>query len=95
MTTYEMEAKPSNAAYVAKLRSTPTGEEEHVAGGADSSVYGPVEIVWYPDRLTITALGAGPASMIETSLSGDGRDVVFELRLPSLDELGDFVPGAD
>ncbi len=91
MTMYEVEARP----FVAKLRATPTGDDERVDGDADSSVYGPVEIVWYPDRLRITALGAGSASRIETCLGGCGQDVVFELRLPSLDELASRVPGAD
>jgi hypothetical protein len=91
MTTYEVEATP----FVAKLRATPAGEGELVSGDADSSVYGPVEIVWYPDRLTITAVGAGAASLIDTCLCGCGQDVVFELRLPGLDELANRLPGAD
>jgi hypothetical protein len=44
----------------------------------------------------ITALNVGPASITETYLDGDAsRDVVFEIRLPSLDELIETVPGAD
>ncbi len=62
-------------------------------GEESASVYGPVEIVWYPDRLKITALGAGPASITEWYF--DGNDIVVELRPPSLDELPERVPGAD
>jgi hypothetical protein len=94
MATRELQ-NPSNATYIAKVTSTPAGESELVPGDADAAVYGPVEVAWYPDRLKITALGAGPASVIETYLSGKGRDIVIEIRLPSLDELMETVPGAD
>lgn len=96
MATRELQSRPSNATYVAKVRSTPAGEIEHVPGDADASVYGPVEIAWYPDRLKITALGAGPAFITEAYLSGEAaQDVIIEIRLPSLDELPEMVPGAD
>ena len=87
--------KPTTATYVAMLRSTPGGEIKLVPGDEDASVYGPVEIVWYPDHLRITALDAGPASIAESYLSSEGQDVIIEIRPPSLDEMMDLVPGAD
>lgn len=74
---------------------TPAGELELEPGGGDDSVYGPVEIAWYPDRLTITALGAGRGSLLDEHLSGQGQDIVVEIRTPALDELAEIVPGAD
>ena len=85
----------SNTTYTAKVTSTPAGEIKLVPGDADASVYGPVEIAWYPDRLEITALGAGRASITEAYLSDEGQDVVIEIRPPGLDELMETVPGAD
>lgn len=93
MTTQELERIGT---CIARLRSTPSGEIELVPGDDSASVYGPVEIAWYRDQLRITALGAGPASI--TSVYSDGeaeQDVVVEIRLPSLDELTETVPGAD
>lgn len=58
----------------------------------DDSVYGPVEIAWYPDHLEVTALGAGRASVSDACC---GEDVTIEIRPPSLDELVETVPGAD
>lgn len=72
----------------------PAGEITLRPGDGDASAYGPVEIAWYPDRLRITALGAGRASITE-DLTGEGQDVVIEIRPPSLDELPETVPGAD
>jgi hypothetical protein len=67
-----------------------------VPGDENASVYGPVEIAWYPDRVRVTAVGAGPASITRTYTSGEAaQDVVVEIRLPSLDELTETVPGAD
>ena len=95
MTTRELQGKRSNATYTAKARVTSEGETELEPGGGDASAYGPVEISWYPDRLTITAVGAGRASMIDEYLSGNGQDITIEIRPPSLDELMETVPGAD
>jgi hypothetical protein len=96
MTTRELQGRPSNATYIAKVRSTPAGVIELVPGDVDASVYGPVEIAWYPDRLKITALSAGPASITEAYLSGEAtQDVIVEIRMPSLDELTETMPGAD
>jgi len=82
-------------ACIAKVRSAPSGEVRLVPGDDGDSVYGPVEIEWYPDRLRIRALGVGPASLRRTFLSDDAQDVVVEIRLPGLDELPETVPGAD
>jgi hypothetical protein len=95
MTTRELQGNLSNATCIAKVRVTPAGETEVVPGDVDASVYGPVEIAWYADRLKITALGAGRASMIDEYLSGKGHDITIEIRPPSLDELMEIVPGAD
>ena len=96
MTTRVLPRTPSTAAYVARVTSTPAGAIELVPGDEDASAYGPVEIAWYPDRLKITALNAGPASITRSYLSGGAtQDVVVEIRLPSLDELAETVPGAD
>ena len=70
-----------------KVRTIPTGDAE--------AAYGPVEIAWYPDRLEITAVGAGQAAVTEARPSADGRDVVVEIRLPALDEVVEAMPGAD
>ncbi len=95
MTTSELQRERSRTTPVARVRSTPAGAVDQVPGDEDASAYGPVEITWFPDRLTITVVGAGPASMTGTYLSGGGQDVTIEVRLPSLDELIDAVPGAD
>jgi len=79
----------------ARLKATPTGKVELVPGDGDASAYGPVEIVWYPDHLEITALGAGRATVTEGFTSGIGEDVVVEIRPPTLAELTETVPGAD
>lgn len=79
--------------YTAKVRATPAGEFELLAGGAEAPAYGPVEIAWYADHLEITALGAGSASVTEAYPSG--RDVIVEIRPPGLDDLMETVPGAD
>ena len=95
MTTFELE-KPTTGTCVARARSTPAGEIELEPGDDDASAYGPVEIAWYPDRVEITAVGAGPASITRTYSSGEAaQDVVVEIRLPGLDELTETVPGAD
>lgn len=81
---------------VAVLRSNPDGEVELVAGDASESAFGPVEIAWFPDRVRITALGAGPGSVLDTYLAGEAaQDIVVEIRLPELDELAERLPGAD
>ncbi len=93
MTTLELE---TNETCIARVRSTPAGDIELAPGDESASVYGPVEIEWYADRLTITALGAGPASLTTVHTCGEAnQDVVVEIRLPSLDELTETVPGAD
>lgn len=93
MTTRELER---NETCVARVRTTPSGEVELVAGDENGSVYGPVEIAWYPDRVRVTAVGAGPASITKAYVSGEAaQDVVVEIRLPGLDELTETVPGAD
>jgi hypothetical protein len=96
MTTLELQARRPSAPCVAKVRATPAGVTELVPADADASAYGPVEIAWYADRLVITAVHAGPASITETHPGGEAaQDVVVEIRLPSLDELTETVPGAD
>jgi hypothetical protein len=93
MTTQELHRIGS---CVARLRATPAGDVELAPGDDTGSVYGPVEIAWYRDRLRVKILGAGPASIASVRSEGEAaQDVVFELRLPSLDELPDMVPGAD
>ena len=93
MTTREL---TRSDACVARVRSTPAGEIDLVPGDADASVYGPVEIAWYADRVEVTAVGAGPASRARTFTRGAAnQDVVVEIRLPRLDELTEVVPGAD
>jgi hypothetical protein len=93
MTTLELERSET---CIARVRSTPAGEIELLPGDEGASVYGAVEIEWYADRLTITALGAGPASLTKAYTCGEAdQDVVVEIRLPSLDELTETVPGAD
>jgi hypothetical protein len=77
------------------MRATPAGYIKLVPGDADASAYGPVDIAWYPDRLEITALGAGRATVTEGFMSGIGEDIVVEIRPPTLDELTETVPGAD
>jgi hypothetical protein len=94
-TTRESRGDLSNATCIAKASVTPAGEITLVQGDVDASAYGPVEIAWYPDRLEITALGAGSFSITEGSLSGNGQDVIVEIRPPSLDALMETVPGAD
>ena len=63
---------------------------------AARSVYGPVEIEWYPDRLRITIPGAGLIAVREPyACRGDGAAAVLEIAPPGLDELTETVPGAD
>jgi hypothetical protein len=98
MTTSESEARPLEGSCIAKVRSTPAGEIELALVQRDdrSCAFGPVEIAWYPDRLKVTVLGAGSASITNAYLSGEAaQDVTLEIRLPSLDELTETVPGAD
>lgn len=86
----------SELAYIATLRASPDGDVALERGEEALSPFGPVEVAWYPDRLRITALGAGPGSMMDTYLAGEAaQDVVVEIRLPSLDELAETLPGAD
>ena len=93
MTTQELQRIGS---CVARLRATPSGDVELAPGEDLESVYGPVEIAWYRDRLRIKILGGGPASIATVRSEGEAaQDVVFELRLPNLEELPDAVPGAD
>jgi hypothetical protein len=93
MTTHELERI---GACVARLRSTPAGDVDLAPGDESASVYGPVEIAWYRDRLKITAFGAGPASITNVYSDGEAaQDVVLEIRLPRLDELPETIPGAD
>ncbi len=82
MTTSELRHEGS----VAATTASPEGVE---------SAYGDVEIVWYPDRVTIAVPGAGRLSRTGTYLSGDGEDILVEIRLPELDELLETLPGAD
>lgn len=93
MTTQELQRIGS---CVARLKATPSGEVELAPGNDAETVYGPVEIAWYRDRLRVKVLGAGPASIASVRSEGEAaQDVVFEMRLPSLDELPETVPGAD
>ena len=93
MTTLELDKRES---CIARVRSTPAGEIELVPGDESASAYGPVEIAWYADRVRVTALGAGPSSITRAYSSGEAaQDLVVEIRLPSLDELTETVPGAD
>jgi hypothetical protein len=93
MTTRELEREET---CVARLRATPAGDIDLVRGDEDGSVYGPVEIAWYADRMTVTAVGAGPASITRVHAGGEAaQDVVVDIRLPRLDELTEVVPGAD
>jgi len=82
------------ATCAAKVTATPAGDVKLVSGDGEAA-YGPVEIAWYTDRLEITAVGAGRATITEGRLSEDGHDVVVEIRMPALDELQEAVPGAD
>jgi hypothetical protein len=96
MTTPTLERRLTYTECVARVRSTPAGDIDLEPGDEEAAAYGPVEVAWYPDRLTITALNVGPASITEMYLEGEAsQDVVFEIRLPSLDELIETVPGAD
>ncbi|HET7567409.1 MAG TPA: hypothetical protein VFJ91_05415 [Gaiellaceae bacterium] len=61
--------------------------------GLDESVYGPVEVAWHDDRLTITAVGAWRATLREEPLTDAGQQVVIEIRPP--ERLEETVPGAD
>jgi hypothetical protein len=87
MTTLELD---KGETCIARVRSTPAGEIELVPGDESASAYGPVEIAWYADRVRVTALGAGPASITRAS-----QDLAGHRRLPPLDELTETVPGAD
>ena len=60
----------------------------------EGSLYGPVEIGWHDDRLTITAVGAWRASVCETVRGPHGQQVVIEFRPPDPEEFAD-VPDAD
>jgi hypothetical protein len=83
------------ATCAARVTATPAGEVKLVSGNGDAA-YGPVEIAWYADRLEITAVGAGRATITEGRLRAAGHDdVVLELRTPELAELEEVVPGAD
>lgn len=96
MTTHLLEGRPADAGCVARVLATPAGDVELEPSDEGTAAYGPVELAWYPDRLLITAFHVGPASITETYLNGDhAQDLVFEIRLPSLDELVETVPGAD
>jgi hypothetical protein len=95
MTTRELQRNPSTSACTAKVRVTAAGETMLVARRPGASAYGPVEIAWYPDRLEITALGAGRAAITEEHPGRGGDDFVVEIRPPGLDELTETVPGAD
>ena len=86
--TLKLQDKPSNATYIAKVRSTPDGEIKLVPGDPEDSVYGEIEIDWYPDRLKITAPGAGPASITQAYLSGKGQDVIIEIGPPRPPRVG-------
>jgi hypothetical protein len=73
-----------------------TSERITVApAGKASTPYGPVEVEWLPDRLRITAVGAGRVTVTEQHEFGLGEDVVIELAPPTLDDLVETVPGAD
>lgn len=94
MTTREVTREPLDETLIAKVKATPAGTITRVPGCADTSVYGPVEVAWYPDHVTITALDAGPC-VTEARPGRDGRSVVVEIRPPSVDRLPDGLPGAD
>ena len=70
-----------------------THVEEITLAGPDGAVYGPLHVEWFTERLRVTVLGAGAASIAESY--NDGGDVVVDVRLPTLDELPEPVPGAD
>jgi hypothetical protein len=96
MTTHALVSRTATETCVAKVQSSPAGEVDFVPGDEGASAYGRVEIAWYADRLRVTALGAGSASITEAYPSGEaGHDVVVEIRLPRLDELTERMPGAD
>lgn len=78
--------------YTTKVRATPGGEITLTAAEAVASAYGPVEIAWYPDRLEITAFGAGRAAITPI---GEGQNMIVQLRPSHLDGLAETVPGAD
>ena len=61
----------------------------------DGPACGPVEIAWYPDRVEITAAGAGCASIRQRQLGVHGQGVVVELRPSELEPPDETVPGAD
>lgn len=93
MTTREVTSEPLGTALISKVKASPAGTITRVPGGVDTSIYGSVEIAWYPDHLTITALGAGPSSVTRSHLGGD--DLVVEIRPPDMDEPPEGLPGAD
>lgn len=70
---------------VSKIRIRPEG--------LDESLYGPIEVTWFDDRLTITAVGAWRAKLREDPLTEAGQQVVIEISPPA--ELEETVPGAD
>ena len=97
MAILEVQRGSSTATYLTRVKATPAGQIElELVSPVETATYGPVEIAWYPDRLVVTARGAGHASIIETNVCGEAeQDVLVEIRLPGLDELTETVPGAD
>jgi len=94
MTTRELERDLRKATCTAKLRATPDGNVEVRPSDPGGTAYGPVEISWYPDRLEITAVGAGRALIAKGYVRSTG-DVIVEIRPPGLEALTETVPGAD
>lgn len=84
----------TNATCTTKLRATPDGDIEVTSNETGGTPYGPVEIAWYPDRLEITAVGAGRA-LITKGYQRSKGDVIIEIKPPGLDALPETLPGAD
>ena len=94
MTTRELETDLGNATCTTKVRATPDGSMKVTSSDPGGTAYGPVEISWYPDRLEITAVGAGRALITKGYVRNTG-DVIVEIKPLGLDALTESVPGAD
>jgi hypothetical protein len=87
VTTLELQDKPSNATYSAKVKVLPHGEIRLVPGETSESWCGGVEVAWYADGLKLTIPGAAPAAITQAYLTGRGRDVIIEIKpVPNEDE---------
>jgi hypothetical protein len=89
-----VEAHEGSTDCSARAWISPAGEVR-LEPGDGASVYGRVELAWFPDRLEVRAIGAGRVSIAEQHAFDDDQDVVVQLRPPGLDELPELVPGAD